>query len=115
MTKEEMLEKLETEIRRYAKRQMTWFKRDERIQWFSLEEKEGVLIDVYPNPAKDFIELEAQADIRHLTWLNLQGQVLQRIPEPDLKQDITNLKSGLYFLVVHFDDDTHTSLKVRIE
>jgi len=42
MTKEEMLEKLETEIRRYAKRQMTWFKRDERIKWFSLEEKEEI-------------------------------------------------------------------------
>ncbi|MDP3958167.1 MAG: tRNA (adenosine(37)-N6)-dimethylallyltransferase MiaA [bacterium] len=34
MTKEQMAEKLETEIWRYAKRQMTWFKRDKRIKWF---------------------------------------------------------------------------------
>jgi tRNA dimethylallyltransferase len=38
MSKEEMLEKLNTEIWHYAKRQMTWFKKDKRIKWFSLKE-----------------------------------------------------------------------------
>jgi len=32
-TREAMIEKLNTEIGRYAKRQMTWFKRDSRINW----------------------------------------------------------------------------------
>lgn len=32
--KKEMLERLETEILQYSKRQMTWFKRDARIHWF---------------------------------------------------------------------------------
>lgn len=31
---EEMLAELQSEICRYAKRQMTWFKRDKRIKWF---------------------------------------------------------------------------------
>ncbi len=30
---EEMIEKLQKEIEHYAKRQMTWFKRDKRIKW----------------------------------------------------------------------------------
>ena len=34
ITKPEMIEKLKTEIWHYAKRQMTWFKRDKRTQWF---------------------------------------------------------------------------------
>jgi tRNA dimethylallyltransferase len=42
MTRDEMLEKLETEIRRYAKRQETWFKRDERIRWFSPNQKNEI-------------------------------------------------------------------------
>jgi len=33
MTKEEMIEKLTIEIWRYAKRQLTWFRRDDRIMW----------------------------------------------------------------------------------
>ena len=34
ISKKEMIEKLSTEIWRYAKRQMTWFKRDKNIHWF---------------------------------------------------------------------------------
>ena len=34
ISKKEMIEKLATEIWRYAKRQMTWFKQDKKINWF---------------------------------------------------------------------------------
>ena len=37
-SKKEMLEKLETEIWHYAKRQMTWFKRDKSIHWLAKSE-----------------------------------------------------------------------------
>jgi len=33
ITKSEMIERLEKEIIKYSKRQMTWFKRDSRIRW----------------------------------------------------------------------------------
>jgi tRNA dimethylallyltransferase len=33
LTKQEMIEKLETEIWKYSKRQLTWFKHDPRIHW----------------------------------------------------------------------------------
>jgi len=39
MSKKEMLSKLEIEIFQYAKRQMTWFKKDKRIEWYALSEK----------------------------------------------------------------------------
>jgi tRNA dimethylallyltransferase len=35
ISKEEMLEKLNTAIRQYAKRQMTWFKKNRKIKWFT--------------------------------------------------------------------------------
>lgn len=38
ISKEEMIEKLNTEIWHYAKRQKTWFKKDKRIKWFSPKE-----------------------------------------------------------------------------
>jgi tRNA dimethylallyltransferase len=34
-TREQMTEKLTTEIYQYTRRQMTWFKRDESIEWFA--------------------------------------------------------------------------------
>ncbi len=42
LTKEEMLEQLNIEIRKYAKRQRTWFKRDKDIKWFSFDELKKV-------------------------------------------------------------------------
>lgn len=33
LSREQMIEKLYTEIKRYAKRQMTWFKRNKEIKW----------------------------------------------------------------------------------
>ncbi len=35
ISKDEMIEKLDTEIWHYAKRQLAWFRRDKRIQWVS--------------------------------------------------------------------------------
>lgn len=48
----EMVEKLKRNSRRYAKRQITWFKRDERVKWFfrdksSKEEIIEEIIDMY--------------------------------------------------------------------
>lgn len=40
-TLQECLETLKRETRRYAKRQLTWFRRDERIHWIYLDETIG--------------------------------------------------------------------------
>jgi len=40
LTKEAMLKELETKIRQYAKRQMTWLKRDKEIVWVDKEDLE---------------------------------------------------------------------------
>lgn len=39
IAKEDMIKKLDIEIGKYAKRQMTWFGKDERIEWFESNEK----------------------------------------------------------------------------
>lgn len=41
ISKKEMVEKLYIEIRQYSKRQMTWFKRNKKIRWFTLSAVEG--------------------------------------------------------------------------
>jgi tRNA dimethylallyltransferase len=42
ITQEEMIAQLATEIWHYAKRQKTWFKRDERIKWFKLTQRKSI-------------------------------------------------------------------------
>jgi tRNA dimethylallyltransferase len=40
---EQAIENIKTNTRRYAKRQLTWFKRDQEIRWFEADELEEVL------------------------------------------------------------------------
>ena len=42
ISKENMIEQLNIAIRQYAKRQMTWFKKDQRIHWFKKDEVEKI-------------------------------------------------------------------------
>jgi len=43
ITKEEMVKILEKEIWQYAKRQMTWFKRDKKIHWIATQKEAATL------------------------------------------------------------------------
>ena len=38
LTKEEMIEKIKMETRRYAKRQFTWFRKNKQTKWLNAEE-----------------------------------------------------------------------------
>ncbi len=46
ISKKEFIDKLSMEIRRYAKRQMTWFKRNKAIEWFSPTEQQKIFARV---------------------------------------------------------------------
>ena len=49
VTLNEAIEKLKQETRKYAKRQMTWFKRDENIIWLDAENKQEVINYIFEN------------------------------------------------------------------
>ncbi len=42
LTREELIERLSSKIWQYAKRQMTWFKKDQRIQWYTPDQNEAI-------------------------------------------------------------------------
>ncbi len=46
LTREQLIETLSAKIWQYAKRQMTWFKRDQRIQWFTPDNIETIETEV---------------------------------------------------------------------
>jgi tRNA dimethylallyltransferase len=42
ISREELLRLFARNSRRYAKRQMTWFRRDARIRWIAMSEEKGI-------------------------------------------------------------------------
>lgn len=57
-TLESCLDKIRMETRRYAKRQLTWFRRDERINWIKTD-----LCENYDNILKEAVEILANSHI----------------------------------------------------
>jgi hypothetical protein len=58
---------------------------------------------IYPNPAKDFILIESQNQIQHITLLSADGIILREVnPETPLthRMDATGLADGLYLLKI---------------
>jgi tRNA dimethylallyltransferase len=49
----EAIAKIKTNTRRYAKRQLTWFKKDKSIHWFHPDESEKII---------DFIKIQLNKD-----------------------------------------------------
>ena len=43
ITYDKMVKQIETKSRQYAKRQMTWLKRDKEIEWFPLSKEEDIM------------------------------------------------------------------------
>jgi tRNA dimethylallyltransferase len=50
LTEDEMIEKIKQETRRYAKRQLTWFRKMDDVHWYSPNQEEEILSLV-----KDFL------------------------------------------------------------
>ena len=40
---EEAIERIKGNTRRYARKQLTWFKRDQQVQWFRPDQKDEIL------------------------------------------------------------------------
>ena len=53
MTKEEMIEKIKMETRRYAKRQLTWFRKNKQTIWLNAEDEIQNNIDIILKDIKD--------------------------------------------------------------
>ena len=59
ITLDEAVENLKRETRRYAKRQLTWFRRNEKINWLYADElTHEELVEKAVKAAKEFLKAE---------------------------------------------------------
>lgn len=54
LTLDEAIEKIQNNTRKYARKQLTWYRRDEQIKWFNPEQKDDVIT---------YIDMALQADL----------------------------------------------------
>jgi len=63
-----------------------------------VEELEGTIISLYPNPATDVLNIDAEMKIENLTITNAMGQVVYRekVNQKSTKIDLSNFETGIY-------------------
>lgn len=75
--------------------------------------KSPTKVKVHPNPSADAISIDSNADIVH--FKNVKGQIVKDIRKHDKNQriDISNLKSGIYFLEIRYGNEVSTSSFIK--
>ncbi|MEE4256512.1 MAG: S8 family serine peptidase [Bacteroidales bacterium] len=70
--------------------------------YFGIDEDEQVEARIYPNPAKDFIMVETEAEIKTLSLFNTEGRILikQEVPGNSLQLDVGEVVGGIYFIKI---------------
>lgn len=85
----------------------------------SIEEnylKEGFL-NIYPNPVKDFLNIDSKEDLKNIDFYNLTGQKVLSIPLNRAKAKVSTagLKSGLYIVKIFLKDNAEKSFKIMVQ
>jgi photosystem II stability/assembly factor-like uncharacterized protein len=82
----------------------------------SIEKKEYTIMEIYPNPVKDFFIIESEDfENTKAALTNLKGEVIQQTDLLDFKTSIsiTSLTSGVYFLKLTNVTGTYVSKIVK--
>lgn len=63
---------------------------------------------VYPNPAKDIINIKSQVQIDQVEFYDLSGKIIKKINNPNGQIRISDLKTGIYMLKVYSGSSKET-------
>ncbi len=73
-------------------------------------------ISVYPNPARNFLNIESDILIEHIRLINIQGQTIQntKVNATSVSINTEGLRNGMYLLKVHTESGAFTK-RVQVE
>jgi hypothetical protein len=69
---------------------------------------------IYPNPAADRLNFETEAALKSLAIYDVLGQLVKFIASPDVTMDVSDLKSGTYFIHIETIDSTFSSQFIKL-
>jgi hypothetical protein len=77
---------------------------------------ESLKIDLYPNPAKDLLNISSIKNVNSIIIFNSFGLLVKQIDNKNMtKINVKDLTSGLYFFQIQLDDKSVLTKKVIVE
>ena len=68
------------------------------------EESQGLSVKLYPNPVDQYLNIEAISNVDQVTIFSIQGKKIANFDNVERELDLSNLKSGIYFLQLKMND-----------
>ncbi|RXM53618.1 MULTISPECIES: T9SS type A sorting domain-containing protein [unclassified Chryseobacterium] len=68
-------------------------------------------IKVYPNPFTDILNVSDIANVQSVSVVDLAGRVVKTIEKPSSELQLTDLKQGMYLIVLHMKDGSKQVVK----
>lgn len=70
---------------------------------------------IYPNPAKDFFQIETTVEMESISVYNIQGKKMKSYAENQQHYSISDLSSGLYFLKIQLKSGEQFMKKIIVD
>ncbi len=69
-------------------------------------------IRVSPNPFSDYVQIDDVAHVVSISVLDISGKLVKKINKPNKQVDLSDLKSGIYLLIIQKNDGKTERVKV---
>ena len=84
----------------------TFVETEEECAALSLEDVNALAVNIYPNPASRFFEIDTNQEIVQISLIDLHGRVIQSFAQGLDNYSITDVPEGLYILSIQTDVGT---------
>lgn len=75
-----------------------------------VEAVENEVFNLYPNPTNGILKIKSHSEFRRLNVFNIDGRMVGSIKKSVNEIDLTNLKTGLYFVEILIKDKRYTQI-----
>ena len=86
----------------------TFVETEEECAALSLEDVNALAVNIYPNPASRFFEIDTNQEIVQISLIDLNGRVIQSFAQGLDNYSITDVSEGFYLLHIQTDVGTVT-------
>jgi len=89
---------------------------DDLTETSSIGDIENTMVNIFPNPASDVLQIHAKADIQSLQISDASGKVIYSGSNLDneISMSISHFRTGIYFISLTDTDNTTWSKKIMI-
>jgi hypothetical protein len=67
----------------------------------------------YPNPASEYFQIRNYSGENRVTMIDSRGNRISVHPDPTGKVYVHTLSSGVYQVIISFENEIHTSLLIK--